>query len=181
MLDKQYDSLAYLPKETQTMTQVKEGDKAHAQWGGGNVGGKVVERKDDGELEIDTAGKKVSKKGEPGNAAVHLKRSGNDVVKKESELTKDADGGKEKKSDGKSDGEKEKKADKADKDDKADKAEKKDEKKDEKKSDSDNKKNGDKKTGDGKSEKTTEKKAEKKAEDKTEKKSEDKKDDAKAG
>ncbi|BFZ58729.1 hypothetical protein PYCC9005_005794 [Savitreella phatthalungensis] len=110
------------------MTEIKEGDKAHAQWGGGAVGGTVVEKKEDGPLEIETAGKKVHKVGEPGNAALHLKRSGNDVVKKESELKKDADGGKSPKSPKKAD--KEKKEDSKEKPDKSEKKQEKAEKSD---------------------------------------------------
>ena len=162
------------------MTEIKEGDTAHAQWGGGNVGGKVVEKKEDGKLEIESKGKKVSKQGEPGNAAFHLKRSGNDVVKKESELTKDSDGGKS----GKSDKAEEKKEDKSEerKEDKAESKKspaKKDENKEEKSASKKEDKKDDKSTAkkdDKKDDKSTAKKDEKKDDSK---KAEDK--DAKAG
>lgn len=68
-----------------TGTNLKEGDKAHAEWGGGKVcltnedrkqalmnkvEGTVAEVKSDGPLEIESKGKTVSKEGTSDNAAV---------------------------------------------------------------------------------------------------------------
>lgn len=56
-------------------------------WGGGAPGGTVAETKTEGELAITTKrGNKVKKNAEPDNPAVRIERSGNDVVKKASEL-----------------------------------------------------------------------------------------------
>ena len=56
-------------------------------WGGGAPGGKVAEIKEHGDIAIQSKkGNTIKKKAEPGNPAVHVERSGNDVVKKASEL-----------------------------------------------------------------------------------------------
>ena len=56
-------------------------------WGGGAPGGKVAETKEHGEISIQSKrGNTIKKNAEPGNPAVHIERSGNDVVKKASEL-----------------------------------------------------------------------------------------------
>lgn len=56
-------------------------------WGGGAPGGEVAEKKKEGEIAITSKrGNKIKKNAEPSNPAVHVKRSGNDVVKKASEL-----------------------------------------------------------------------------------------------
>ena len=65
-------------------------------WGGGAPGGEVAEKKTEGEIAITSKrGNKIKKNAEPDNPAVHVKRSGNDVVKKASELNieKKASGG----------------------------------------------------------------------------------------
>ncbi|KAH6908760.1 hypothetical protein BKA70DRAFT_1278678 [Coprinopsis sp. MPI-PUGE-AT-0042] len=66
------------------------GDKVSWKWGSGRPSGTVAEVKADegGQLEIETAGKKVHKNTSPENPAVHVERKGNDVVKRASELTK---------------------------------------------------------------------------------------------
>lgn len=47
----------------------------------------MAETKQEGEIAIETKrGNTVKKKAEPGNPAVHIERSGNDVVKRASEL-----------------------------------------------------------------------------------------------
>lgn len=56
-------------------------------WGGGAPGGKVAETKEHGDIAIQSRkGNTIQKKAEPGNPAVHVERSGNDVVKKAREL-----------------------------------------------------------------------------------------------
>jgi hypothetical protein len=56
-------------------------------WGSGAPGGKVAETKEHGEIAIQSKrGNTIKKNAEPGNPAVHIARSGNDVVKKASEL-----------------------------------------------------------------------------------------------
>jgi hypothetical protein len=56
-------------------------------WGGGAPGGKVAETKEHGDIAIQSKkGNTIKKKAELGNPAVHVERSGNDVVKKASEL-----------------------------------------------------------------------------------------------
>ena len=48
----------------------------------------MAETKSKGEIAIETKrGNTVKKNAEPGNPAVHIERSGNDVVKRASELT----------------------------------------------------------------------------------------------
>ncbi|RVX68183.1 hypothetical protein B0A52_08691 [Exophiala mesophila] len=65
----------------------EKGDKVSWNWGGGAPGGKVAEKKTEGEIAITSKkGNKIKKNAEPNNPAVHIERSGNDVVKKASEL-----------------------------------------------------------------------------------------------
>ncbi|KAK8013325.1 hypothetical protein PG991_009596 [Apiospora marii] len=57
-------------------------------WGGGAPGGTVAETKTEGEIAIKSKrGNTIKKKADPENPAVHVERSGNDVVKRASELT----------------------------------------------------------------------------------------------
>jgi hypothetical protein len=56
-------------------------------WGSGQPGGTVAETKKEGELAITSKrGNKVKKNADPSNPAVRVERSGNDVVKRASEL-----------------------------------------------------------------------------------------------
>ncbi|SMR48912.1 unnamed protein product [Zymoseptoria tritici ST99CH_1E4] len=111
--------------------EIKEGDQVSWQWSGSRPGGEVAEVKDQGKVEIETKrGNTVHKNAEPDNPAVKISRSGNDVVKKASELKVDKEGDKHKEAPGD-----EKTVSK-------DEAEKSDEKDDEKKE------NGDAETGD---------------------------------
>ncbi|KAK5044865.1 hypothetical protein LTR84_010403 [Exophiala bonariae] len=65
----------------------EKGDKVMWNWGSGQPGGTVAETKTEGEIAITSKkGNKIKKNAEPGNPAVHVERSGNDVVKKASEL-----------------------------------------------------------------------------------------------
>ncbi|KAG6872451.1 hypothetical protein C0995_009708 [Termitomyces sp. Mi166 len=57
-------------------------------WGTSEPSGTVAEVKTEGKLEIETKGKLVHKNADPSNPAVHVERTGNDVVKRASELTK---------------------------------------------------------------------------------------------
>ncbi|KAI0128030.1 hypothetical protein BJ170DRAFT_595869 [Xylariales sp. AK1849] len=69
-------------------SELKKGDKVSWNWGGGAPGGTVAEKKTEGEVAIKSKrGNTIKKNAEPGNPAVHVERSGNDVVKKASELT----------------------------------------------------------------------------------------------
>jgi len=59
-------------------------------WGAGNPAGTVAETKEEGEIAITTQrGNTVTKKADPSNPAVRVERSGNDVVKRASELSVD--------------------------------------------------------------------------------------------
>lgn len=56
-------------------------------WGGGAPGGKVANKKEEGEIAIQSKrGNTIKKNASPDNPAVHISRSGNDVVKRASEL-----------------------------------------------------------------------------------------------
>lgn len=56
-------------------------------WGAGQPGGTVAETKKEGEIAITSKrGNKIKKNAEPSDPAVHVERSGNDVVKRASEL-----------------------------------------------------------------------------------------------
>ncbi|KAI0965531.1 hypothetical protein F4678DRAFT_467393 [Xylaria arbuscula] len=66
----------------------EKGDKVSWNWGGGAPGGTVAETKDEGEIAIKSKrGNTIKKNASPDNPAVHVERSGNDVVKRASELT----------------------------------------------------------------------------------------------
>lgn len=59
-------------------------------WGAGQPGGEVVEKKEEGEIAIKSKkGNTIKKNADPDNPAVHIGRSGNDVVKRASELIVD--------------------------------------------------------------------------------------------
>ncbi|TGJ81354.1 hypothetical protein E0Z10_g7426 [Xylaria hypoxylon] len=65
-----------------------KGDKVSWSWGGGAPSGMVAETKDQGEISIKSKrGNTIKKNASPDNPAVHVERSGNDVVKRASELT----------------------------------------------------------------------------------------------
>ncbi|KAI8961451.1 hypothetical protein F5Y11DRAFT_326218 [Daldinia sp. FL1419] len=72
------------------MTKIEkpeEGDKVSWNWGGGAPGGTVAETKEKGAIEINTQrGNTVKRKADADNPAVRIERSGNDVVKRASEL-----------------------------------------------------------------------------------------------
>ncbi|KAI1123132.1 hypothetical protein F5Y10DRAFT_252441 [Nemania abortiva] len=71
-----------------TAAKPETGDKVSWKWGGGAPGGTVAETKDKGEIAIKSKrGNTIKKNASPDNPAVHVKRSGNDVVKRASELT----------------------------------------------------------------------------------------------
>lgn len=66
-------------------------------WGGGAPGGEVVDKKEEGEVAITSKrGNVIKKNAEPDNPAVHVGRSGQDVVKKASELEVTEEGSKSK-------------------------------------------------------------------------------------
>jgi len=65
----------------------EKGDQVSWNWGSGAPGGTVAEKKTEGEVAITSKrGNKIKKNAEPDNPAFHIERSGNDVVKKASEL-----------------------------------------------------------------------------------------------
>ncbi|KAI0533855.1 hypothetical protein GGR58DRAFT_93115 [Xylaria digitata] len=69
----------------------EKGDKVSWNWGGGAPGGTVAETKDQGEIAIKSKrGNTIKKNASPDNPAVRIKRSGNDVVKRASELNVEA-------------------------------------------------------------------------------------------
>jgi hypothetical protein len=97
------------------------------QWGGGAPGGEVAEVKKQGEIAVTSKkGNTIKKNASPDNPGVHVKRSGNDVVKRASELNVEkkankgsggAAGGKRKKASADDDDDEEKKdADEKDED-----------------------------------------------------------------
>ena len=56
-------------------------------YGGAQPSGELVEKKTDGEVSVQSKrGNTIKRKGDAENPAVHVARSGNDVVKKQSEL-----------------------------------------------------------------------------------------------
>ncbi|OTA53892.1 hypothetical protein K449DRAFT_469788 [Hypoxylon sp. EC38] len=66
----------------------EQGDKVSWNWGGGAPSGTVAEVEDKGAIEIKTKrGNTVKRNADPNNPAVRIKRSGNDVAKRSSELT----------------------------------------------------------------------------------------------
>ncbi|KAF8420613.1 hypothetical protein EV426DRAFT_236773 [Tirmania nivea] len=73
------------------MSDIEEGDQVPWRYGGGNSEGTVAEVKISGELAIETKGKQVKVNASEDNPIVHITRDGNDVVKRESALTKKAD------------------------------------------------------------------------------------------
>ncbi|KAF2431268.1 hypothetical protein EJ08DRAFT_649069 [Tothia fuscella] len=83
-------------------TSIKEGDQVSWQWGANQPSGEVAEVVKDGEVSVEShRGNTISKAAEKDDPAVHIARSGNDVVKLASELEVEepkasgaADGGK---------------------------------------------------------------------------------------
>jgi len=76
------------------------GDQVSWQWSGSRPSGTVAEVKDHGHVSITSnKGNVISRNAEPGDPAVHVERSGNDVVKRAHELRIDepANGAKEEK------------------------------------------------------------------------------------
>ncbi|KAL9612042.1 MAG: hypothetical protein Q9167_003334 [Letrouitia subvulpina] len=75
----------------------EKGDQVSWAYGGSHPSGEVAEKKDEGEVAIQSKrGNTITKAAEPDNPAVHVTRPGNDVVKNQDELQveeKKADGG----------------------------------------------------------------------------------------
>ncbi|KAL1873424.1 hypothetical protein VTK73DRAFT_1015 [Phialemonium thermophilum] len=68
----------------------EKGDQVSWKWGRGAPAGTVVETKQDGEIAIQTSrGNTVKRNASENNPAVRIERSGNEVVKRASELTID--------------------------------------------------------------------------------------------
>ncbi|MCJ1270113.1 Activating transcription factor 7-interacting protein 1 [Lobaria immixta] len=66
---------------------VRVGSLVSWQYGGGQPSGVVAEKKTEGEVAVTSKrGNTIKRKAEPDNPAVHVARSGNDVVKKMSEV-----------------------------------------------------------------------------------------------
>lgn len=128
-------------------------------WGSGHPGGVAAEVKEGDVSVVSNRGNKITKHGEEGNPAVHIERSGNDVVKKANELTVDKKGSG---SNGTSSKSEEKKDDAEEEEDKDDEEEEEEEDKDDEKE----AQAGDKRKADEKADKAGEKKTEaKKGED----------------
>jgi len=71
-----------------TDIQLQKGDVASWAWSGARPEGTVAEIKEKGDVNVTSnRGNTITRHGEPGDPAVHLARSGNDVVKKAHELT----------------------------------------------------------------------------------------------
>ncbi|CAF9941757.1 hypothetical protein IMSHALPRED_002881 [Imshaugia aleurites] len=63
------------------------GDKASWNWNGSTPSGEVADKKTEGEVSIQSKrGNTIKKSAQPNDPAIHLARSGNDVVKNQSEL-----------------------------------------------------------------------------------------------
>ncbi|KAK5132688.1 hypothetical protein LTR08_008732 [Meristemomyces frigidus] len=77
------------PATTDAMAdkEIKEGDEVSWQWSGGRPSGTVAEVADEGQVSVTSKkGNEIHRNAEPDNPAVKISRSGNDVVKKASEL-----------------------------------------------------------------------------------------------
>lgn len=67
--------------------QVQQGDQVSWKWSGSRPSGEVAEVKEQGEVSIEShRGNTIKKSAGPGDPAVHIARSGNDVVKNASDL-----------------------------------------------------------------------------------------------
>lgn len=85
--DLQFSACQFLPVQSQLPCKADQKCTVSWNWGGGAPGGKVAETKEHGEIAIQSKrGNTIKKHAEPGNPAVHIERSGNDVVKRASEL-----------------------------------------------------------------------------------------------
>ncbi|KAL9034348.1 MAG: hypothetical protein Q9214_007085 [Letrouitia sp. 1 TL-2023] len=72
---------------TDSSTLPEKGDQVSWAYGGSNPSGEVAEKKDEGEVAIQSKrGNTITKAAEPDNPAVHVTRPGNDVVKNQDEL-----------------------------------------------------------------------------------------------
>ncbi|MCJ1385646.1 hypothetical protein MMC17_008769 [Xylographa soralifera] len=72
-----------MPSETP-----EKGDQVSWNYGGSKPSGEVAEKKTEGEVAVTSKkGNTIKRKGDPENPAVAIAREGNDVVKKQSELT----------------------------------------------------------------------------------------------
>ncbi|KAI9050866.1 hypothetical protein LZ554_004984 [Drepanopeziza brunnea f. sp. 'monogermtubi'] len=70
--------------------KIQEGDKVSWNWGGSHPSGVAAEVKEGDVFVTSHKGNEITKHGEEGNPAVHIARSGNNVVKKASELQVDS-------------------------------------------------------------------------------------------
>ncbi|KAI9663404.1 MAG: hypothetical protein M1829_006096 [Trizodia sp. TS-e1964] len=69
---------------------IAPGDEVSWKWGSGVANGTVAEVKEHGSVSIQSnQGNTIRRNASPGNPAVHIARSGNDVVKRVSELNTD--------------------------------------------------------------------------------------------
>merc|ERR1712093_105219 len=79
---------------TMSGDKVQEGDKVSWSWGSGQPSGTAAEVKAGDVTVVSHRGNEITKHGEEGNPAVHVERSGNDVVEKASELKVESHGSK---------------------------------------------------------------------------------------
>ncbi|KAL5114278.1 hypothetical protein ACEQ8H_007847 [Pleosporales sp. CAS-2024a] len=70
-----------------TQSEIQKGDEVSWNWGSGKPSGTVAEVKEKGEIAIESnRGNTIKKNASPDNPAVHVERSGNDVIKRANEL-----------------------------------------------------------------------------------------------
>ncbi|KAK4542183.1 hypothetical protein LTR36_007030 [Oleoguttula mirabilis] len=83
--------------DTMADKDIKEGDEVSWKWSGSRPGGTVDEVVEEGQASVTSKrGNEIHKNAEPDNPAVKISRSGNDVVKKASELDVEEEGDKHK-------------------------------------------------------------------------------------
>jgi len=75
-----------LPTSSDMSAQVQEGDKVSWNWNGPHPSGAAVEVKPGEVTVVSHRGNEIKKTGDESNPAVHIERSGNDVVKTANEL-----------------------------------------------------------------------------------------------
>nr|POE94234.1 hypothetical protein CFP56_16474 [Quercus suber] len=86
---------------TQTLKCRQPTSRREIKWSGSRPGGKVADVVTEGKAQVEShRGNTISKNAEPNNPAVHVSRSGNDVVKKASELDIEKEGDKHKEASG---------------------------------------------------------------------------------
>merc|ERR1712098_1027677 len=143
--------------------KVQEGDKVSWSWGSGQPSGTAAEVKAGDVTVVSHRGNEITKHGEEGNPAVHVERSGNDVVKKASELKVESHGSKSNGTSSEPKKDDEKKEDKKQEEEKQEEKKADDKNADDKEDESSEAQAGDKRKADEKADADAEKKAEDKS------------------